>query len=51
VTPQDFDRLMERERFVAAVEQGLAKSEAGLGTSNEELSDHFERRFREAQDK
>jgi len=31
VTPADYDRLTERERFVAAVEQGLAESRAGRG--------------------
>ena len=51
ISPEDFDRFTERERFVAAVERGLAESEAGLGISNEELTEHFERRFREAQDK
>ncbi|MCB9730611.1 MAG: type II toxin-antitoxin system Phd/YefM family antitoxin [Deltaproteobacteria bacterium] len=51
VTPEDFDRLTERERFVTAVEQGLAESEAGLTISNEELTEHFERRFLVAQDK
>lgn len=51
ISPEDFDRFTERERFVAAVEQGLAESEAGLGLSNDELSEHFERRFREASDK
>ena len=48
VTPEDFDRLTERERFIAAVEQGLAESEAGLGMSSDDLAEHFERRFREA---
>lgn len=31
VTPEDYDRLAERERFVAAVEQRLAESDSGLG--------------------
>ena len=48
VTPEDFDRLTGRERFIAAVEQGLAESEAGLGMSSDDLAEHFERRFREA---
>lgn len=40
VTPQDFDRLTERERFLTAVEQGLAESEAGLGrVSTGDLND------------
>jgi prevent-host-death family protein len=51
VTPEDFDRLVERERFVAAIHQGLAESDAGLGISNEELREHFDRRYRQAQEK
>ena len=40
VTPEDYDRFTERERFVAAVEQGLAESEAGLGlVSTGDLND------------
>ncbi len=46
VTPEDFDRFTERERFVAAVEQGLAESEAGLGlASGEDLNDVLNREF------
>lgn len=51
VSPEDFDRFTERERFVEAVEQGLAESKAGLTISNEELTEHFDRRFREAGDR
>lgn len=51
VTPEDFDRRTEPERFVAAVEQGLAESEAGLLISDEDLIDHFEQRFKEASEK
>jgi prevent-host-death family protein len=29
ITPEEFDRLSERERFIAAVERGLAESAAG----------------------
>jgi prevent-host-death family protein len=45
ITPEDYDRLMERERFVAAVHQGLAESEAGQTISDEEVTRHFEQRF------
>jgi prevent-host-death family protein len=29
ITPEEFDRLHERDRFLAAVREGLADSEAG----------------------
>ncbi len=35
VTPEDYDRLTERERFVAAVHQGLAESEAGMAIDDD----------------
>lgn len=38
ITPEDYDRFAERERFVAAVEQGLADSNAGRVTSDDELT-------------
>lgn len=38
ITPEDFDRLSERERFVAAVEQGLAESDAGLGVDDGDIN-------------
>lgn len=31
ISPEAFDRFTERERLVAAVEQGLRESDAGLG--------------------
>lgn len=45
VSPRDFDRFTERERFVAAVEQGLAESEAGLGVEDRELNELLDERF------
>ncbi len=45
VTPEDFDRFTERERFVAAVQQGLAESEAGLGIDDEDLNEALDRQF------
>ena len=41
----DYDRLMERERFVVAVERGLAESEAGLGVADEDLNAVLDRNF------
>lgn len=35
ISPEAFDRFTERERFVAAVDQGLRESEAGLGMVSE----------------
>lgn len=45
VSPEDFDRFTERERFVAAVEQGLSQSEAGLGVDDDELLETLDREF------
>jgi prevent-host-death family protein len=42
VPVEDFDRMTERERFVAAVEQGLADSEAGRLIDDEELDAELE---------
>jgi len=35
--PEEFDRLQERRRFVAAVSEGLADAEAGRITDDEDL--------------
>ncbi|MFT5432819.1 MAG: prevent-host-death family protein [Myxococcota bacterium] len=45
ISPEAFDRFTERERFVAAVHEGLADSDAGRTISDEELTAHFQRRF------
>ena len=37
ITPEDFDRIRERERFVEAVSAGLADSAAGRLIDDEEL--------------
>jgi len=37
ISPEEFDRLTERERFVAAVERGLAESERGDLVDDEDL--------------
>ena len=37
VRPDEFDRLSERDRFVAAVKEGLADSEAGRVVDDRDL--------------
>jgi prevent-host-death family protein len=37
ITPADFDAVVERERFVAAVERGLADADAGRTVDDAEL--------------
>lgn len=41
----EFDRLTERARFVAAVNQGLAEAEAGLAVDDEDLNALLDRKF------
>lgn len=43
VPTADFDRLSERERFVAAIHQGLAEADAGLGIDDADLTAELER--------
>ena len=45
VSAADFDRLTERDRFVAAVNRGLAESEAGLGSDDEDLNALLDSKF------
>jgi prevent-host-death family protein len=37
ITPEDFDELHDRNRFIAAVQRGLADSEAGRVFEDEEV--------------
>ena len=37
ITPEEFDRMQERERFLDAVREGLADSEAGRLIDDSEL--------------
>lgn len=37
ITPEEFDRLQEHDRFMAAVQEGLADSEAGRLVEDEDL--------------
>jgi prevent-host-death family protein len=41
----DFDRLTERERFVGAIRQGMAESDAGLGITDEDLGAELDRKY------
>lgn len=45
VTPKDFDRLMERERFVASVEAGLRDADAGRLIDDSEFEAELEAEF------
>ena len=43
VSPEEFDRLTEREQFLSAVREGLADSEAGRVVSEDELTKELDR--------
>jgi len=45
ITPEDFDRIRERERFMAAVQEGLADAEAGRLLSSEEMDRELDLEF------
>ncbi len=45
ITPEEFDRLYERERFVEAVSKGLADAEAGRVVDDEVLSAELDAEF------
>lgn len=45
VTPEDFDRLSEQARFLAAVEEGLADSAAGRVCDDAEMTGRLHRRY------
>lgn len=45
VTPEEFDRLREREDFVAAVEEGRADLKAGRVAATKDLEKTLDRRF------
>ena len=42
VSPEEFDRLQEHDRFLEAVREGLADSEQGRLTDDEELTAELE---------
>ena len=45
ITPEDFDRIQERDRFLAAVREGLADSEAGRLIDDEDLGTELDAEF------
>jgi prevent-host-death family protein len=45
ITPEDFDRIRERERFMAAVQEGLADAEAGRLLTSEEVDRELDLEF------
>lgn len=45
ITPEEYDRLQEHDRFLAAVEEGLADSEAGRLIEDEVLTAELEAEF------
>lgn len=46
LSPEEFDRLTERDRFMAAVRHGLADVEAGRVVDDEDLEDDLARLLR-----
>jgi prevent-host-death family protein len=42
ITPEEFDRLRERDRFLEAVGEGLADSEAGRVVEDHELGSEID---------
>jgi prevent-host-death family protein len=45
LSPEEFDALTSQARFIAAVQRGLADSEAGRLVADEELGRELEREF------
>jgi len=45
IPAEEYDRIRERARFVAAVEEGLRQSEAGQVSSGEEVDKELDREF------
>lgn len=45
ITPQEFDQMHERERFMAAVKEGLADVEAGRLLTSEEVKRQLDEDF------
>ena len=41
ISPAEYDRLMERDLFIAQVRQGLREDDAGLGVDDEDLDAHL----------
>lgn len=47
LTPEEFDRLTQRARFLAAIDEGLTDSKAGRVVSDEELGRMLDDEFGE----
>lgn len=45
ITPEDFDQLRERDRFMAAVQEGLADAEAGRLLEDDEVERLLDEEF------
>jgi prevent-host-death family protein len=45
ITPEEFDVLSERRRFIAAVEEGIRDAEAGRIVTTDELERELNERF------
>jgi prevent-host-death family protein len=45
ITPEEFDQMRERDRFVAAVREGLADSKAGRVLEDDEVERILDERF------
>lgn len=45
LSPEDYDRLLERERFIAAVEQGLSDADEGRTVTDDELGRELDLAF------
>ncbi len=45
ISPEEFDRICERSRFIASVEEGLRESEAGKVLSGEEVRQELDEAF------
>src|SRR5580704_328941 len=45
LSPSEFDRLSERARFVAALEEGLADADAGRVRDHDEVAARMKERF------
>jgi prevent-host-death family protein len=45
ITPEEFDRMREHERFLSAVREGLADAEAGRMIDDDELERELDQEF------
>ena len=46
ITPEEFDALSERHRFIAAVEEGIRDADGGRMLTSEELERELNERFK-----